>query len=416
MARAPTPGEGDGVEAFLARCGLPPDARLDCRALARRLFPGADTITDAEPQGYCSYTLCIGHPHDAILQFRSPAHRLGAALAEAARRVYGDLAPRTRLLGRLHERSLRSCSLEEGRIVPDVPYESVVLGGDDHDGVLDTVLMTRVPGVSLAELRTSAATKSATSLQRRRQHESVVSRFAEFIAAGWNHSRPASDPAVSGLRGRVGGSIRWRLEEMSVRLPQRFGPVVRSILERLEEIVALPWVLTHGDIVPANVMVQPTPDCSGAVVVTGLLDWAEAEYLPFGVGLYGLECLLGETDDDGFSAYYPDEEELRGIFWARLEAELCGVGIGPGSRLRVVVEEAHALGVLLWHGIAFDDGKLDRVVEEGKDEAEIRRLDLFFRDKEMHRHVGDEPDGKEPIPATVDLVRRFDFREVILGI
>lgn len=461
---APPPGQGDGVDAFFARHGLPPAPSCEaCHALARGLFPSC-AISEARPQGYCSYTLCVdggGGDPDAttmVLQFRPPAHRLDVAIADAARDVYGALAPRTRLLTVLEpptdvaaagsslssrgsgqgcegEHDPADCGggrpRDEGVVLS--PEEEVEEEDDECRPRLDVMLMTRVPGISLAELRASTTcTPSTTSTQqqqrhRRQQREAVVRQFAGFIATGWGApARPSSDPAVAGpglgrrRRRGVGGSIGWRLEQMSARLPGRFRPEVRRILQGLGDIVALPWVLTHGDIVPANVMVDTCPsssDPSGDVVLTGLLDWAEAEYLPFGVGLYGLEELLGDTDDDRSFRYYPDEQKLREIFWERLEAELPDVEIGPGSRLRKVVEDAHTLGFLLWHGIAFDDGRLDRVVEEGKDDMEIRRLDLFFASKRAHSDgVSERVDVGDGFPETADLGRRFEFGQAILGI
>lgn len=461
----PPPGQGDGVDAFFARHGLSPAPSCEaCHALARSLFPSC-AISEARPQGYCSYTLCVDGGPDAttmVLQFRPPAHRLDVAIADAARDVYGALAPRTRLLAVLEppidvaaagsslssRRSGRGCEggldatdcgggrpRDEGVVLS--PEEEVEEEDDECRSRLDVMLMTRLPGISLAELRASTTcTPSTMSTQqqqqqrrhRRQQREALVRQFAGFIATGWGaRARPSTDPTVVGpepgrrRRRGIGGSIGWRLEQMSARLPGRFRPEARRILQGLGDIVALPWVLTHGDIVPANVMVGARPesssDLSGDVVLTGLLDWAEAEYLPFGVGLYGLEELLGDADDDGSFRYYPDEQELREIFWERLEAELPDVEIGPGSRLRKVVEDAHTLGFLLWHGIAFDDGRLDRVVEEGRDGMEIRRLDLFFASKGAHSDdVSERVDVGEGFPETADLVRRFEFGQAVLGI
>lgn len=459
---APPPGQGDGVDAFFARHGLEPGpSREACLALARSLFPSR-AIGEARPQGYCSYTLCVdgggggsgvdgdgdgdggSDATDVVLQFRPPAHRLDVAVADAARHVYGALAPRTRLLTVLEPPRERDTAGRSGGRPRD--DEGVVLPSKEDDeeeeevddecrSRLDVMLMTRVPGVSLAELRASTICTPTMTVtqQQKQQREAIVRQFAGFIATGWGaRARPSPDPVVAGpgpgpgpgrrRRHGIGGSLGWRLEQMSARLPGRFRPEARRILQRLGDIVALPWVLTHGDIVPANVMVDTCPGSSpdpsrDAVVVTGLLDWAEAESLPFGVGLYGLEELLGEARDDGSFRYYADEQELRQCFWEQLEADLPDIEIGPGSRLREVVEDAHTLGFLLWHGIAFDDGKLNRVVEEGRDDVEIRRLDLFFAGKVNHSdEVSERVDVGEGLDETADLVRRFEFGQAMLGI
>lgn len=368
------PGLGDGVAAFFTRCGLSPDVQEQCCALARELFPG-ERIEEARPQGYCSYTLCVGT--ETILQFRPPAYKLRMSVAEAACDVYGELAPRTRLLAVL--RPPRHPSLKGvGKDLDGTePLDEGVVMEADQD-CLDAVSMARIRGTSLPELRASFTTGLLSLSMTRESHRSVISQFARFVATGLRHCRQGSDVKVSDLRGRVGGSLRWRLEQMHAHLPVRFRHVTNSFLNSLEKITSIPWVLTHGDIVPANIMVEPSKSNPGRLNLTGLLDWAEAEYLPFGVGLYGLEELLGETGADGRFSHYAEQGELRGLFWTQLEAELSCLGFALNDSSRAIVDAAHALGVLLWHGFAFDGGRLDRVVQEGVDDEEILRLDLFF--------------------------------------
>jgi hypothetical protein len=169
--------------------------------------------------------------------------------------------------------------------------------------------------------------------------------------------------------GIIGKSIASRLKSLSTELPVRFQSAARRIIRELRYIEALPWVLTHGDIVAGNVMVEPS---SGHLV--GLVDWAEAEYLPFGVSFYGLEEFLGETSPTGFQ-YYRDASDLRSVFWAELKKQIPELG---QREILKAVELARDLGVLLWHGIAFDNGAISRVVQEGKDVEEIYRLDAFL--------------------------------------
>jgi hypothetical protein len=46
--------------------------------------------------------------------------------------------------------------------------------------------------------------------------------------------------------------------------------------------------------------------------------------------------------------------------------------------MKKAVELARDVGVLLWHGLAWDDGRIDRVVEPGKDENELAHLNAFL--------------------------------------
>lgn len=401
----------DDVSSFFERCGLPRDTRSRCWDLVQRIFPDGD-IEESQPQGYCSYTLCVGR--DTIVQFRPTVHKLDTRVAAAAEHIYGSLAPRTKLLEVVQLRE---------------PHEPEDVGGHSHQQPVDEAIviedgcymshtslhvysLARIPGLSLAELRASWTQSWLPAAELQRQREDVISEFARFIAIGWKSARPASDPAVSSLRGRVGGSIRWRLHEMRAHLPQRFQPTVRDILERLDDIECLPWVLTHGDVVPANMMVRrPQGASAGEIALSGFLDWAEAEYLPFGVGIYGLEALLGEPACDGRFSYYSKAGELREYFWQRLETEVPELRLRAGSEgFRKNVEAAHALGVLLWHGIAFDNGRLDRVVNEWKieDAEEVRILDLFITRNDGPRVEG-LPSGNSNETEKSGLVKPLDF-------
>lgn len=390
--RVPTPGEGNGVEAFFSRCGLHPDARRDCLATVRRLFPTVVDWEEAKPQGYCSYTLCAAE-RGTVVQFRGAAHRIDPAVSVVAQEVYGDWAPRIEVLETLQvplSRCLCTVEVDKGVNHASAPTdEGIALeDGVGSAGSFQVLSMSMTPGISLTELRAAPAARGnhvSMSQRVQRQRESLVVQFAHFIALGWRQRGPASDSQhVQRLGGRVGSSMRWRLEQMRALLPRRFRSEVQRVLDELDSIRALPWVLTHGDVVPANVMVTSRHDEEeDCVKITGFLDWAEAEYLPFGVGLYGLEELLGEVADGGMGPfqYYPETPRLRELFWSRLAIELENDGsrCGPArSPLGDVIESAHVLGVLLWHGIAFDDGRLDRVVDESRDREEVQRLDAFF--------------------------------------
>lgn len=220
--------------------------------------------------------------------------------------------------------------------------------------------MSRIAGVSLSDLRASKklATQSVHYLAR------LCQDFAAFLGQSWH--RRAKDQLLLGI---VGSSIISRLKNLSNDLPLRFQPIARQIIENYHLIEALPWVLNHGDILAANVMVEPL---TGRL--TGLVDWAEAEMLPFGTCLYGLEEILGEMTPSGFQ-YHKDAAELRKIFWVELEKQIPQLG---ESRVLEAVALARDLGVLLWHGIAFDNGAIDRVVQEGKDIDEISKLTAFL--------------------------------------
>jgi hypothetical protein len=51
--------------------------------------------------------------------------------------------------------------------------------------------------------------------------------------------------------------------------------------------------------------------------VTGIIDWAEAIILPFGISLWGLENILGYMDSQGWH-YYKNYQKLEKLFWKTL--------------------------------------------------------------------------------------------------
>ncbi|KAI5864486.1 hypothetical protein GGS23DRAFT_595218 [Durotheca rogersii] len=311
------------------RYKLPRGTADNCEAFVRLRF--SKPVQPAPSQGYCSYTVYVDG-EGTVVQFRPGAHKLDLEISDAACDVFGSLAPETESLGTLEGTGLYAFS------------------------------MKKMPGVSLANLRAET-----DLLQAKPRQELIIRDFAHLQAMSWTHA--ARNKATWEKR-TVGSSLRWRLELMANGLPSRFRNTVKSILVDLSEIEALPWTLSHGDFLPSNIMVYPD---SGRI--SGLVDWTEAEFLPFGIGMYGLQELLGE-DRNGHYTYYPEAQYLRDLFWDELLSSLPELAMNP-KRI-ALVRKAQTLGVLLWHGIAFDDGKLNRAVEEGKDDVEIERLDAFL--------------------------------------
>ncbi|KAF0327556.1 hypothetical protein GQ607_005100 [Colletotrichum asianum] len=339
------------VAAFLARCGLSAEEAVPrMHEFARGLFPGCEVVV-APFQGYCSYTLLLvplgkGEERrdsgcevgdERLVQFRPRKHGIDVGMCSEARKILG------------------------GRIgVPVVEELGVV------EGELVGYVVERVGGVSLTELRRGAG-DDGLRLARRRK---VVKDLTGMFADSWRGRRDAA--AV--VKGKIGGSLRWRLDVMAKGLPGELRGVVRRVLREMDEVDGLGWVVTHGDLVSDNIMVKS----DGGVV--GLIDWAEAEWLPFGVGMYGLEEVLGEDvivdEESGRSRfeYYPEARELRDLFW-----EEVGRVVGNEDVLRRA-KWAQVLGVLLWRGIAFDDGDLGRVVDE-RDWWDLQRLRTWLFDE-----------------------------------
>lgn len=220
----------------------------------------------------------------------------------------------------------------------------------------------------------------------------------------------------------MGRSLRWRLEAMRERLPPRFRPVAADVLARLDEIETLPWVLTHGDLVPGNIIVEVAPpeqpEEGGGKCETSLRRgrcaacWTEPKPSP---SPPGSACPVQRSSSGrrcrrSRGRYLPRRGRTRlrtagsrttrrlvtygGSSWGELRR---GIPELADAAVRDTVERARDMGVLLWHGIAFDDGRLDRVVEEGRRDEEIQRLEMFLFGTDGWRALSEAEAGSEPV-------------------
>lgn len=315
---------------------------------ASTLYPDATEMTPVQYQGGCSYTLLVSQRgsntpekrQDVILQFRPVQYALDLDLAKRAREIYGELAPITRSRGRLRRNGPRaSCQVLE---------------------------MGVVPGVRLSQVLPRSKELSKQDVKKLRY---LLDNLASFFLAGI---------AASDIRrrctGKVGTSIVDRLAKLAKELPT--ASLRLRAKESLKAVRAgawerLPVLLTHGDLLPSNIMID-----AETWKLNGLVDWAESEDLPFGLALYAVEHVLGYLDvrEDGGSewVWYEQARVLREFFESRLRESLAS------AISEVDVRVARDVGVLLWHGFAWDDGKIDRVVNEEDDALELLYLRAFL--------------------------------------
>lgn len=326
--------------------------REKCHVIIQKHFPGAD-ITFLANQGYCSYTFLADPvadpdndtPPKVIVQFRKNAFALDINTAAEAKSTYDMYAPYTRPLLPLSDlqcgASVAGFRAYQMDLVGGVPYKSIA---PDH--------------ADLSEAEFKKQTK-------------LVEGFANFVARGW----PSLYVPQNSCDGKVGSIIPEKLKELGQKLPSaQLRAVANGTLKSLDSLDLLPIVLNHGDVVSSNIMVDPA-----TFNLVGLVDWAEAEHLPFGTCLYGLENFLGYMADPGSRyrefVYYNKAPELRLHFWRHLRSL---IPILQSSDYRDAIILAKKIGTLLWYGFAWDDGAIDRVVNEQDDGVELVYLEAFL--------------------------------------
>ncbi|KAH7406940.1 hypothetical protein DE146DRAFT_648857 [Phaeosphaeria sp. MPI-PUGE-AT-0046c] len=345
------------------------------------------TMQELGDQGYCSLTLLVcdcREPQNSdiqspkaemrllvapaqarIVQIRPARYALDLTVAQAAKQAYPGLAPFVRKLDL------------------DLPSRLCVYE------------MQRLPGTPLSRVlpRSQVLDSSAQKKQ-----EYLIESFAAVIAQGFRLAQskgrmeradsPMEDQQLMLVQcnGKVGSSIVSRLERLGDQLPDsQLRDIAINVLAHIRSLDDYPVVLNHGDLIPSNILVD-----ENTWQITGLVDWAEAEYLPFGTCLYGLEHFLGYLcapqdslspitadsstgNDKKVFVYYNSAAQLRELFWRRLSGSMPFLKHKEDD-VRVMRD----LGVLLWYGFAWDDGAIDRVVDDLQDPVEMACLRAFL--------------------------------------
>jgi hypothetical protein len=352
--------ELDPRASFWSRAQLAEEDRLVCLNALLGCYPGY-RVEEHEYQGYCSYTwlLCpqaaAGRAgRQLVVQVRPARYKLRLDVARAAREVYGALAP-------------------------EVQAVDVCLPGG-----LVAYEMGRVRGTPLSLL----LHEDAVGTNGQAKQRTLVTSFAHLIARSWPrrkaprrrdsvvqssplpHSVKDSGMMLSFCTGKVGSQIVPKLRKLAQELPDRWLRArAQDALDKIQRVDDYPVVLNHGDLIPSNILVN-----EDTWNITGLVDWAEAEFLPFGTCLYGLEHLLGTLiseprDSRTAWVYSSGAQELRELFYNTLTSLVPD----PKSRQKELWL-MRDIGVFLWHGYAWDEGAIDRVVDEVRDGEELAKL------------------------------------------
>jgi len=167
--------------------------------------------------------------------------------------------------------------------------------------------------------------------------------------------------------------VTHKLSLLTSTLPTRFTTIASRAQKELGELFhhRYPQVLTHGDLSPMNILVSPTTGH-----VTGIIDWAEAGVLPFGLALYGLENLLGYMGPGGWS-YFEIRDELEQRFWNQFWGCIADAKGPPEESTRHTVKIARQVGVLIQYGFQWENGIVEKAVTE-KDAGSLAYLDAFL--------------------------------------
>src|SRR4051812_7394379 len=105
------------IDKFFQRSGLTDRHKTDCFDYLQHQYPNA-SFDATSCQGYCSMTILVND--DVIVQFRPLQHQLDTRIADAAKALYEEYAPRTTHLTTLASSGLLVFEME---VIRGIPYQ-----------------------------------------------------------------------------------------------------------------------------------------------------------------------------------------------------------------------------------------------------------------------------------------------------
>ncbi|KAJ5882722.1 uncharacterized protein N7473_011156 [Penicillium subrubescens] len=283
-----------------------------------------EAVEPVRLQGAFSYTVAA---RGLLVQFRVPESLLDTEKLGLARKIFGNVVP--------------SC-VNKG-----------VIGSSPS---LTIYVMKKVPGITYIEV--PLTTLHSTSWQ-----EKTVSDFSRFFANSWLNRLSEAHHSEQSLE-----DLQGKLDILVHGLPSRFTAVISKLREELPAIFAptYPLALTHADLCEMNLIVDAK--LGG---INGIVDWAEAKILPFGMSLWGFQNMLGIMNSSGWH-YHENSSRLEGIFWDTFHSQVGKISDVEKKAMKI----AERTGLVLRYGFTWEDGNVERPANE--QDSSIRYLDAFL--------------------------------------
>ena len=166
------------------------------------------------------------------------------------------------------------------------------------------------------------------------------------------------------------------LSQLQNGLPERFRPTVAYLISMLPKVLADDWPLVpnHTDLLDNNIHASKE---TGRIA--GICDWKDTAIGPFGMSLGGLETMLGKHIKGWEWRYYPNQQELRDLFWETLYQAMGGVY----EEQKKVIDASRLIGLFLANGFEWKDGVTVKVPasEESNDLKYLEAVTLTLQEQ-----------------------------------
>ncbi|KAK1768717.1 hypothetical protein QBC33DRAFT_577188 [Phialemonium atrogriseum] len=190
----------------------------------------------------------------------------------------------------------------------------------------------------------------------RAAHPDVVASCTFHGLIGGSPSDPqakANALAIYSITNLLGNNYMYIRSSLAESLPLQQA-TVKSLpsVAQIQGILPMlcsgeyPVVLTHGDLNEMNILVDPA---SGKI--TGVVDWAEASFQPFGFALYALDNALGSMGPQVWEDF-DNADSLRDEFWSTFSRLVGGLSESMMESIRL----ARVAGLLIRYRVRDPSG------------------------------------------------------------
>lgn len=300
------------VEQYFSRRLLQGITSKQCDQIAERIAGGP--VVPVSVQGLCSYTVLAGPKQDIIVQFREEGVApLKVDELSRAYEIHGKIVPKSTLHGEIGPLKVW--------VMPKIPGEAYVDKCHKVGGQLPKDALQRIKNTTID--------------------------LGRFFAESWlsGVKGPQDDKLVEHFRDFTTKEIDAFIET----LPPRFTTFLKQVKNELPHLFDghYPFVLTHLDLLPWNVLVGDDGH------ITGIIDWWDVQTIPFGVALQGVFFMtLGYMDRPNKKwAYYNEHVEIEELFWSTFESIAGKMTIQEKRSM----EATQMVGYFLRYGSTWDE-------------------------------------------------------------
>ncbi|KAL7922790.1 kinase-like domain-containing protein [Trichoderma austrokoningii] len=293
-------------------------SQAQCNEIARAVF-GASTVKLVDSPGSTSYTVicnrCSGSEqcHDLVVSFREQGAMLNDEMVRLAKEIHGGL-------------------------VPESSYHGTVDGADP------SLLIYSMPYLRGEAYIQVSPYQVQMDPDEEARHTTFMKNLARYFARNWKNPQLVDVQTEAEQQQGIFKRLTKLVEvvgESQILAPSK--SMVSELIETLPLLFSqdYPQVLTHGDFSVTNILVDET-----SFEITGIVDWALAAMLPFGMDLDILYLATGFMTRDGWRDY-ACQPRLMDAFWEEFWAGAGIEGDEHRGRIRGLAEAAGRIGAIL---------------------------------------------------------------------